>query len=66
MKWGLYTPNDLSPLILRRGSEALSTLHRTRIQCLPPAGLGSPIALVQPGMGPSSHQPFLPRHCATL
>ena len=46
--------------------EALRTLRRTCIHCFPSAGLGSPSVLVQPGMGPSSHQPFLPEHCATL
>ena len=66
MKWGLYTLMHLLPLILRRASEALPTLRRTRIHYFLPTGLGSPIALVQPRMGPSSHQPFLPGHCDSV
>jgi hypothetical protein len=60
------TPKHLQVLISRRGSEALPTLHRTRIHCFLPAGLGSPIPLVQPGMGPSSHRSFFPGHYGTL
>jgi hypothetical protein len=60
------TPKHMHVLISRRGSEALSTLHRTYIHCFMPAGLGSPIPLVQPGMGPLSHRSFFPRHYATL
>ena len=54
MKCGLYTSKHLPAPISRRGSESLPMLRRTCIHCFPSAGLGSPIALVQPG------RPILP------
>ena len=47
-------------------SEALPTLHKTRINCFPPAVLGTSPPFRQPWMGPTSHRYVFFEQCATL
>ena len=51
MKYGLYTPTYRLHSISRRCSEALPTLHKTRIHGFPLAVLGTSPPFRQPYMG---------------